>query len=60
MLDFNVKVAREEIFKPTSGSEKLHEISNDNGAKGINSATPKNLITKRTSTMFPHNIHIFF
>jgi hypothetical protein len=28
--DFNVKVGREDIFKPTIGDESLHEISNDN------------------------------
>jgi hypothetical protein len=27
--DFNVKVGREGIFKPTIGNESLHEISND-------------------------------
>jgi hypothetical protein len=29
--DFNAKVGREDIFKPTTGNESLHEISNDNG-----------------------------
>jgi hypothetical protein len=28
--DFNEKVGREDIFKPTIGNESLHEISNDN------------------------------
>ncbi|PNF26781.1 hypothetical protein B7P43_G17924, partial [Cryptotermes secundus] len=29
--DFNAKVGREDIFKPTIGNESLQEISNDNG-----------------------------
>jgi exonuclease III len=54
--DFNVKVGREDIFKPTIGNERLHEISNDNGVRLVNFATTKNLRVK--STMFPHrNIH---
>jgi hypothetical protein len=28
--DFNAKVGRENIFKPTIGNDSLHEISNDN------------------------------
>ncbi|PNF32123.1 hypothetical protein B7P43_G02834 [Cryptotermes secundus] len=56
--DFNVKVGREYIFKPTIGNESLHEISNDNGVSVVNFATSKNLTDK--STMFPHrNIHKF-
>jgi hypothetical protein len=31
--DFNAKVGREDIFKPTIGNERSHEISNDNGVK---------------------------
>jgi exonuclease III len=31
--DFNAKVDRENIFKPTIGNESSHEISNDNGVK---------------------------
>jgi hypothetical protein len=51
--DFDDKVDREDIFKPTTGNESLHEISNDNGVRVVNFATCKNLIVK--STMFPHS-----
>jgi hypothetical protein len=37
--DFNAKVGREDIFKPTIGNESLHEISNDNGVRVVNFAT---------------------
>jgi hypothetical protein len=54
--DFNAKVGKEDIFKPTIVNESLHEISNDNGVRLVNFATFKNLRAK--STMFPHhNIH---
>jgi endonuclease/exonuclease/phosphatase family metal-dependent hydrolase len=54
--DFNVKVERENIFKPTIGQESLHQDSNDNGIRLVNFAASKNLVVK--STMFPHrNIH---
>jgi hypothetical protein len=54
--DFNAKVGREDIFKPTIGNESLHEISDDNGVRLVNFATSKNLKVK--STIFPHrNIH---
>jgi hypothetical protein len=33
LADFNAKVGREDIFKPTIGNEGLHEISNGNGVK---------------------------
>jgi hypothetical protein len=50
--DFNVKVGRENIFKPTIGNDSLHEIINDSGVRIVNFATSKNLVVK--STMFPH------
>jgi endonuclease/exonuclease/phosphatase family metal-dependent hydrolase len=50
--DFNDKVGKEDIFKPTIGNESLHEISNDNGVRLANFVTSKNLRVK--STMFPH------
>jgi hypothetical protein len=52
LLDFNAKVGKEDIFNPTIGNESLHEVSNDNRVRVVNSATHKNLIVK--STMFPH------
>jgi hypothetical protein len=39
--DFNAKVGREDIFKPTIGNESLHETSNDNGVRVVNFATSK-------------------
>ena len=31
LRDFNAKVGRENIFKPTIGNESLHQVGNDNG-----------------------------
>jgi hypothetical protein len=31
--DFNTKVGRENIFKPTTGNECLHQESNNNGVR---------------------------
>jgi len=54
--DFNAKVRRENIFKPTIGNESLHQGSKDDGFSTVNFATSRNLVFK--STMFPHrNIH---
>jgi len=39
--DFNAKVGREKIFKPTVGQESLHQDSNDNGVRLVNFATSK-------------------
>jgi hypothetical protein len=46
--DFNAKVCREDIFKPTIGNKSLqvYEISNDNEVKIINFDTSKNLTDK--------------
>ena len=50
--DFNAKVGRESIFKPTIGQESIHQDNNDNGVRLVNFATSINLVVK--STMFPH------
>jgi len=50
--DFNVKVERENIFKPTIGQESFHQDNNENGVRLVNFATSKNLVVK--STMFSH------
>jgi hypothetical protein len=56
--NFNAKVGREDIFKPTIGNESSHKISNDNGVRIVNFATSKNLTVK--SMMFPHcSVHNF-
>ena len=54
--DFNGKVRRENIFRPTIGNESQHQDRNDNGIRIVTFVTSKNLVLK--STMFPHrNIH---
>jgi hypothetical protein len=56
LRDFNTKVGREDISKPINGNGSLHEISNDNVGRLVNSVTSKHLGVK--SMMFPHcNIH---
>jgi hypothetical protein len=37
--DFIAKVGRENIFKPTTGNESLHQDSNDNVVRIVNFAT---------------------
>jgi hypothetical protein len=50
--EFNVKIRREDIFKPTVRNESSHKISNNNAVIAVNFATSKNLIFK--STMLTH------
>jgi hypothetical protein len=53
---FNAQVGRQASSKLGIGTGSLYEISNDNGVRLVNFATPKNLRVK--STMFKHhNIH---
>jgi len=37
--DFNAKLGTENIFKPTTGNESLHQDNNDNGVRIVNYAT---------------------
>ena len=46
--DFNAKVERENIFKPTIGNESIHQDNNDNGVRKVNFGTSKNLVVKST------------
>jgi hypothetical protein len=39
--DFNAKVGREDIFKPTIENESLHETTNDNGVRVLKFANRK-------------------
>jgi hypothetical protein len=48
---YNAKVEREKIFKPTAGTESLHQGSNENGVRTVNFAISKNPVVE--NTMFP-------
>jgi hypothetical protein len=52
--DFNAKVGREDIFKPTILNESLHEISNDSGV--VNFVASK-ILTVKSTIFLHHNIH---
>jgi len=41
LRDFNAKVGRENIFKPTTGNKSLRQYLNGNGVKGVNFVTSK-------------------
>jgi len=43
---FNAKLGREDIFKVTTGNERLHQYSNVNGVRLVNIATSKNLVLR--------------
>jgi hypothetical protein len=55
LRDFNAKVGKEDIFKPTTGNEKLHEISNDSGVRVANFTKPKNFTVKSTVPKLLHS-----
>ncbi|XP_075979935.1 uncharacterized protein LOC142979060 [Anticarsia gemmatalis] len=46
--DFNAKVGREDVFKPTIGMFSKHSQSNDNGVRLISFATSKAMVIKST------------
>jgi hypothetical protein len=50
--EFNAKLGREDIFKPTVGNDSPHQDRNDNSVRIVNNATSINLVAK--STVFPH------
>ena len=50
--EFNAKVERENIFKPTIGNESPHQSSNDNDVRTVNFTTSKNPVVK--GMVFPH------
>jgi hypothetical protein len=51
LREFNVEVCSEDLFKPITGNESLHELGIDNGVTAANFTASKN-------AMFPdHNIH---
>jgi len=54
--DLNVKVGRENIFKPTVGNDSQRQDINDNGVRIVKFVASKNLVL--ISIMFPHrNFH---
>jgi hypothetical protein len=54
--DFNAKVRRENVFKPTTGNKGLYQETNDNDVRIVNFATSKNLVVKSTMLLLL-NIH---
>jgi hypothetical protein len=50
--DFNAKIGKEDIIKPTTGNESLHQDSNDNVVRRVCFDMSKNLVFK--GMMFPH------
>jgi exonuclease III len=57
--DFNAKVGREDIFKPTIWNESLHEIRNDNAVRLVNFATSNPLESKVRCSHIAASINIF-
>lgn len=48
MGDCSAKIRREEIFRPTMGTESLHENCNDNRVRVVNFAAARDFIVKST------------
>jgi len=54
--EFNASLGRKGMFKPTIGSKSVHQDSNYNGVRKVNSATSENMVVKSTIFHY-HNIH---
>jgi hypothetical protein len=46
LWDFNAKVGRENIFKPTNRNKSLHQDSKDSDVRIVNFATSRKLFVK--------------
>jgi hypothetical protein len=44
--DFNAKLGREDIFRPSIENENLHQYTDDNDVRIVKFATPKNLVVR--------------
>jgi len=53
LLEFNVKLGRNNIFKPTIGNENLHQDSNNNVVRIVKCVTSKSLVVKRARCSAP-------
>jgi uncharacterized metal-binding protein len=54
--DFNAKLGKEDVCKPTTRNEILHENSTDKDVRIVKFVTSKTLVVKNTT--FPHcNFH---
>ena len=52
-VSLNVKLGRENIFKPTIGNESLHQDNNDNCVRIVKYATSNSLVVKSTRCSAP-------
>ena len=53
--DFNAKVGRVNILKPTIGNESLHQDNNDNHVRIANFVTSKNLVVNDRMSTLQHS-----
>jgi hypothetical protein len=56
LRDYNAKVDKEHVLKPSIENESLYEINEDNGSKAASFDTFQN-ITVRSTTLTHRNVH---